>query len=159
MPCCCCASLGRWLGISVLLSCWDNHVGGMEERNPPRDPAALGYPVATLLKVRARRSPILARGVIGTFSLDLFSKGRVDTPGYCCQCQLRAHERQRDLSLDFSQPCSSLSAGSWAGRGLNSDRQTSSCVSHQLSRWHLNQHKRILKAHLKTGGIGLFSTR
>ena len=56
-------------------------MGGMEERNPPRDPAALGYPVATLLKVRARRSPILARGVIGTFSLDLFSKGRVDTPG------------------------------------------------------------------------------
>ena len=70
-------------------------MGGMEEQNPPREPVALGYPVATLLKVRARRSPILARGVIGTFSLDFFSKGRVDTPGYYCQCQLWAHERQR----------------------------------------------------------------
>lgn len=158
MPCCCCASLGWWLGISVLLSCWDNHVGGIEGQNPPREPAALSYPVASLLKVRARRSPILARGVIGTFSLDLFSKGRVYTTGCCCQRQLWAHERQRDLSLDFSQPCSSLSAGSWAGRGLDGDRETSSCVSHQLSRWRLNQHKRILKAHLKTGGIDLFST-
>ena len=67
VPRCGCASLGRWLGISVLLSCWHNLVGGMEEQDPLGEPAALGYPVATVLKVRARRSPILVTGVIGHF--------------------------------------------------------------------------------------------
>ena len=152
VPRCGCASLCSWAAGITSWEAWRSKTHWESQR-----PSVILWPLCW--KSGQGEVPSWWQESLGTFSLDLFSEGRADMPGCCRQGQLRAHERQRDLSLDFSQTCSSLTAGSQAGSGLHGDRQTSSRVSHQLSRWHLNQHKRILRAHLKPGGIGLFSTQ
>lgn len=145
---------GSWSISPVLLSCRNDDVGGLVEWNSSREQVVgtqLAWWPLWLQKLRARRKQShlgKIRRLRFSASTSAQRKGRENLAVAACvnSGQMGGREIYHGISDNSAAALAPLLTQAGLEEKLTMTDKPTSCGVHQLSRQHLSQHKRILKA-------------